>query len=126
MSASRLAGVGLLLTWPLVQTCLAGPVQQDGAARVYSTVDSDGVTLFTNIPSAGGALAPSVGPAASQGMTRSTQPPANEPVGRVMVPTAKWQAPHQIELQGDSGGAESALDEISLQLRDGGLPPDDH
>lgn len=126
MSASRLAGVGLLLTWPLVQICLAGPVQQDGPAGVYSTVDSDGVTLFTNIPAAGGALAPRVEPAASQGMTRSTQPSANEPLGRVMVPTAKRQAPHQIELPNDSGAAAGALDQISVQLGDGGLPPDDH
>ena len=93
---------------------------------MYSTVDSDGVILFTNIPPAGAALAPGVEPAVNQSMTRPTPPPANDLMGRVTAPTAKRQAPPQIELQGNSGAADSAVDESFVQLRDGGLPPDDH
>ncbi len=126
MSAFRLACVAMLVTWAVVETCLAGTVQQDGAARVYSTVDDDGVTLFTNIPPAGGALASGVEPAASQARTRSTQAPANDSVSHVMVHAAKLQAPSRTELQADSGADEAALDEIPPQLRDGGPPPDDH
>lgn len=126
MSASRPACVGLLLTWALVQTGFAGPVQQDDAARVYSTVDDNGVTLFTNIPPPGGALASGVEPAANQGRTRSMQPPANGSVSHVMVHAANVQAPPRTEPQADSGADETALDEIPPQLRDGGPPPDDH
>lgn len=126
MSVSRLACVGLLLTLALVQTGLAGPVQQDGAARVYSLVDSDGVMLFTNIPPPGGAMAPGVEQAASQAGTRSTQSRANGPVSHVIVHAATLQAPSQTEPQADSGADDSAHDEIPQHLRDGGLPPDDH
>ena len=126
MSASRLAWVALLLTWAVVQACRAGTVQQDGAARVYSTVDGDGVTLFTNIPPVQAVMAPGVEPAANQGRTRSTQPLSNGPASNVMAHTGRLQAPPQIEPQADSGADETALDEIPPQLRDGGPPPDDH
>ncbi len=126
MSASRLGCVGLLVTWAVVQTCLAGTVQQDGAARVYTTVDSDGVKLFTNIPPPDGAMAPGVEAAVTQGRTKSTQPPANGPASHIMVHAAKVQVPPPIEPQADSGADETALDEIPPQLRDGGPPPEDH
>ena len=125
MSASRLACVGLLLQWAM-QTCLAGAVQQFGAAPVYSMVDSDGVTLFTNIPPAGAVLAPGLEPAANQGRTRSAPPPANGPASHVTAHAATLPAPAQNGLPAGSGADETALDETPPQMRDGGPPPDDH
>lgn len=125
MIDSRLACVGLLLQWAM-QASLAGTLHQFGTALVYSTVDSDGVTLFTNIPPPGGALAPGLEPEVIQGRTSPPQTPANDPVSHVMVRATKVQALPRIEPPAGGAADETALDEIPPQLRDGGPPPDDH
>ena len=127
MSVSRLACFGLLFQWA-TQTCLAATVEQLGTAPLYSSVDKDGVILFTNIPSVGEGMRPNVELSARQGTARARPMSADGPENRAMIHTAEVQTPSQKrgEPQADSGTEEHPAEEIAPARRDGGPPPDDH
>jgi hypothetical protein len=118
----RLGALAILLQCA-AQTCLAGTVQQFGSARLYVSVDDDGVTLFSNIrPLHDDAVA-------APEATRRQQFSARRAAARQGMDGAAAPvvvAGQDGEPDADAGADANPLHVIPPELRDGGQPPDDH
>jgi hypothetical protein len=116
-----LAALAILLQCA-TQTCLAGTVQQFGSARLYVSVDDDGVTLFSNIQPLNDDTVAAPEAARRQSSTRRAAAPQS-----VDGATPQFVAAGEGgEPASDAGADTNSLQVIPPELRDGGVPPDDH
>lgn len=121
----------------LAPPCLAATARQIGGAKLFVSVDDEGVVLYTDIAPADADDAAASVPSARSASPKGKIVPAGRPAvangsnaGSPVLAGAELASERGAELVGDSAdafsGENTPLTNHRPELRDGGLPPDDH